>query len=186
MDFLQRHTEALLFCATQPLLPEDIQACLSEMFEADVDIAHIHHAIAQLQARYAGEEYSFELLKAAGGYQFMTKPAYQESIALLLKQQSKKRLSKATLETLAIIAYRQPITKTDIEQIRGVNCDYAVKRLLEKELVEMRGKSDTAGRPVLYGTTSKFLEYFGINDLKEMPTPKDIVEEEHEIGEAKE
>ncbi len=84
------------------------------------------------------------------------------------------------METLSIIAYRQPITKPELEQIRGVNCDYAIRKLLDKELVEIRGKSDGVGRPMLYGTAPQFLEYFGINHLNELPTPKDFAEEEEE------
>jgi segregation and condensation protein B len=84
---------------------------------------------------------------------------------------------------MAIIAYKQPITKAQIEQIRGVNCDYAIQKLLEKELVEIQGKSDGVGRPILYGTSNKFLEYFGINDLKDLPSPKDFATEVNEIGE---
>jgi segregation and condensation protein B len=113
----------------------------------------------------------------------LTKPAYQASIGILLKQHSKKKLSKAAVETLAIIAYKQPITKTEIEQIRGVNCDYAIKKLLDKELIHIAGKAETAGRPLLYQSTEKFLEYFGINSLKELPTLKDIAEEPQQIGE---
>ena len=112
----------------------------------------------------------------------MTKPAYQASIGILLKQQSKRRLSNSAMETLAIIAYKQPVTKTEIEQIRGVNCDYAVNKLLEKELIEIKGKSDSIGRPMLYGTNQKFMDYFGINNLKDLPTPKDFVQEENTIG----
>ena len=113
----------------------------------------------------------------------ITKPAYQSSISIYLKQQSKKRLSTAALETLSIIAYKQPVTKAEIEQIRGVNCDYSVQKLLEKNLVEIRGKADTIGRPLIYGTSDKFMDYFGINDLSELPTPKDIGQQENEIGE---
>ena len=120
-----------------------------------------------------------------GGYQFLTKPAYQTSIGILLKQQSKKRLSNSALETLAIIAYKQPVTKTQIEQIRGVNCDYTTQKLLEKELIEIRGKADSLGRPILYGTSDKFMEYFGINDLKDLPSPKDFTREENSIGEGR-
>ena len=131
-----------------------------------------------------GDEYSFEPIYSGGGYQFLTKPAYQASIGILLKQQSKRRLSNSSLETLAIIAYRQPITKSEIEQIRGVNCDYAVQKLLEKELIEIKGKSDAVGRPLIYGTTESFNDYFGINSLNELPTLKDFVQKENEIGES--
>lgn len=140
-------------------------------------------AIQRLEEKFLSEEFSFQLFKAAGGYQFLTKPAYQASISILLKQQSKKRLSTSAMETLSIIAYKQPISKTEIENIRGVNCDYAVQKLLDKGLVEIIGKAETIGRPMLYGTTAKFMEYFGISDLVELPTPKDFSTEINIIGE---
>lgn len=140
-------------------------------------------AIQRLEEKFQSEEFSFQLYKAAGGYQFLTKPAYQASISILLKQQSKKRLSTSAMETLAIIAYKQPISKTEIENIRGVNCDYAVQKLLDKGLVEIIGKAETIGRPMLYGTTAKFMEYFGISDLVELPTPKEVSSEVNTIGE---
>lgn len=158
-------------------------ACLSEMFGAEVPEEDVTGAIQRLEEKYAQEEFSFQLSKAAGGYQFLTKPAYQASIGIMLKQQSKKRLSTSAMETLSIIAYKQPISKTEIENIRGVNCDYAVQKLLDKGLVEIKGKADTIGRPMLYGTTQKFMEYFGINDLSELPTPKDFAHEVNTIGE---
>ena len=153
------------------------------MFEAEVPIEDITTAVQKLQEKYAADVYSFEPVKSGGGYQFLTKPAYQSSIGILLKQQSKRRLSNSALETLAIIAYKQPVTKAQVEQIRGVNCDYSVQKLLEKELVEIKGKSDGVGRPIIYGTSLKFMDYFGINDLKDLPTPKDFAEKENEIGE---
>jgi segregation and condensation protein B len=104
----------------------------------------------------------------------------------MLKQQSRRRLSNSALETLSIIAYKQPVIKSEIEKIRGVNCDYSIQKLLEKELIEIRGKSDAVGRPLIYGTSAKFMEYFGINDLKDLPTPKDFAPEENTIGEERE
>lgn len=152
------------------------------MFEADVPETDIKIAIEQLKEKFAQEEYSFEISHTSGGYQFLTKPAYQASIGILLKQQSKKRLSTSALETMAIIAYKQPITKGEMEQIRGVNCDYSVQKLLEKGLVEIKGKSDSIGRPLLYGTTDQFMEYFGINDISELPTLKDFSTDDNTIG----
>ena len=146
----------------------------------------INAALEQINEKYAGEEFPFEVVKTGGGFQFLTKPAYQSSIGILLKQRSKKRLSTSALETLSIIAYKQPVTKSEMEQIRGVNCDYSVQKLLEKELIEIKGKSDSLGRPLLYGTSDRFMDYFGINDLKDLPTPKDFATEENEIGEAPE
>ncbi|SHH98762.1 segregation and condensation protein B [Chryseolinea serpens] len=183
MDFLQNHIEALIFCTPTPIKTADIKACLSEMFNADVPEEDIQGAIQRLDEKFQGEEFSFQLFKSSGGYHFLTKPAYQASIGIMLKQQSKKRLSTSAMETLSIIAYKQPISKTEIENIRGVNCDYAVQKLLDKSLIEITGKADTIGRPMLYGTTPKFMEYFGINDLAELPIPKDFVAEVNTIGE---
>ncbi|HYG04283.1 MAG TPA: SMC-Scp complex subunit ScpB [Chryseosolibacter sp.] len=183
MDFLQNHIEALIFCSPTPIKLADIKSCLSEMFNADVPEEDIMGAIQRLDDKFQAEEFSFQLYKAAGGYQFLTKPAYQASISILLKQQSKKRLSTSAMETLSIIAYKQPISKTEIENIRGVNCDYAVQKLLDKGLIEITGKADTIGRPMLYGTTMKFMEYFGISELNELPVPKDVNTEINTIGE---
>lgn len=183
MDFLQNHIEALIFCAPSPIRVGEIVACLSEMFGAEVPEEDVTGAIQRLEEKYAQDEFSFQLSKSAGGYQFLTKPSYQASIGIMLKQQSKKRLSTSAMETLSIIAYKQPISKTEIENIRGVNCDYAVQKLLDKGLVEIKGKADTIGRPMLYGTAQKFMEYFGINDLSELPTPKDFAHEVNTIGE---
>ena len=171
-----------MFCSPKPITEKEIMNCLKEMFDADVPSKDVLEAIEGLIQKYENEDFSFSLVKSGGGYQFLTKPAYQASIGILLKQQSKKRLSNSSLETLAIVAYKQPITKGEMEQIRGVNCDYAVQKLLEKELVEIKGKSEAIGRPLLYGTSKKFMDYFGINDLKELPTPKDFKFEENTIG----
>lgn len=177
------HIEALIFCSPTPIKVADIRACLSEMFNADVPEGDIVNAIKRLDEKFQSDEFSFQLSRSAGGYQFLTKPAYQASIGILLKQQSKKRLSVSAMETLSIIAYRQPISKPEVETIRGVNCDYAIQKLLDKGLVEITGKADTVGRPLLYGTTQKFMEYFGINDLSDLPTPKDFSGEINTIGE---
>ncbi len=183
MNHLNNHIEALIFCAKEPVKVEEIQHCLAEMFDALIEEDDIIESIQFLIQKYEDDAFAFGIVALAGGYQFLTKPAYQSSISILLKQNSKKRLSTASLETLAIMAYKQPITKSEVEQIRGVNCDYAIHKLLEKELVEMRGKSEAVGRPVLYGTTLRFMEYFGINSLKDLPLPKDIIIEENTIGE---
>lgn len=183
MEFLDKHIEALIFCSASPLKVVDIQQCIEELFDAKIPMEDIANAIAKIIARYQSEDFAMEIVKAADGYQFMTKPAFQETIGLMLKQTSKKRLSRSALETLSIIAYKQPVSRPELEQVRGVNCDYALKKLLEKELVEIRGKSDAVGRPLLYGTSEKFLEYFGIQDIKALPTLKDFASEENQIGE---
>ncbi len=174
--------EALVFCASQPVKPEEIGQCLSEMLGAEVPSADIEKALLYLIEKYQSDDYAFGVYAIGGGFQFLTKPVYQPSVGVLLRQKSKKRLSTAALETVAIIAYKQPITKTEIEQIRGVNCDYAVQKLLEKELIVIKGKAETVGKPILYGTSDKFMEYFGIARLKDLPQPKDFSTAENEIG----
>lgn len=186
MKFLQNHIEALIFCSPTPLKETEISGCLTEMFEAEVPAKDIAQALANIEDKFNQEPFSFELTRSGGGYQFLTKPAYQASIGILLKQQSKRRLSTSALETLSIIAYKQPVTKLEMEQIRGVNCDYSVNRLLDKELIEIKGKAETVGRPILYGTSNQFMDYFGINDINELPTPKDFAQPENEIGDEKE
>ena len=185
MSFLAQHIEALIFCAPKPIGKVEIHECLKEMFDANIPIEDVSGGIAEVKKRFQSDDHSFELIKSGGGYQFLTKPAYEASISLLLKRQSKKRLSNSALETLSIIAYKQPVTKSDIEVIRGVNCDYTVMRLLEKELISIKGKSSGIGRPILYGTSAKLMDYFGINDLKELPIPKDFAMEANAIGEIK-
>ena len=182
MEFLRNHIEALIFCASKPITLAEINNCLSEMFDAQVAEEDIRQAIADLRSKYESEEFSFQIYQIAKGYQFLTKPAYKASISILLKQQSKKRLSTAALETLSIVAYKQPVTKAEIEQIRGVGCDYAIQKLLEKSLIGIVGKDDTVGKPLLYGTSDQFMEYFGINSLDDLPTLKDFKQEENTIG----
>lgn len=186
MDFLQNHIEALVFCSPTATKVADLKACLSEMFNAEVPETDIEAALQRIDQKFQSDDFSFQLYKSAGGYQFLTKPSYQTSIGIMLKQQSKKRLSTSAMETLSIIAYKQPISKTEVENIRGVNCDYAMQKLLDKGLIEIQGKADTIGRPILYGTSPKFMEYFGINDISELPTPKDFTNEVNTIGETPE
>lgn len=186
MEVLDLHVESLIFCADQPVKISEIAECMDEMFEAGVSEEHINEAIERLKKRYDGDEYAFTIERTGGGFQFLTKPAYQASIGILLKQQSKKRLSTSALETLAIIAYKQPVTKSEVEQIRGVGCDYTIQKLLDKELVEIKGKADTIGKPMLYGTSEKFMDYFGINSLTDLPLPKDFKKDDNEIGEEQE
>jgi segregation and condensation protein B len=134
----------------------------------------LQELISGLVTKYSAENYSFELRKIGGGFQFLTKAPYHESISILLNLKEKKRLSAAALETLSIIAYKQPITKSEIEQIRGVSADYSIHKLLEKDLIEIAGKRDSAGNPVLYEVSQTFLEYFGINSTSDLPQPKEV------------
>jgi segregation and condensation protein B len=182
LDFLVNHIEALVFCSSNPVKITELQLCLAEMFETEIPQQNILQALERLEKKYEDPQFSFQVYKISGGYQFLTKPAYQSSISFLLKTRSKKRLSTSSLETLSIIAYKQPIAKQQLEQIRGVNCDYTIQKLLEKGLIEIKGKSESVGRPLLYGTSDKFMDYFGLNSLKDLPSPKDFQPEENSIG----
>lgn len=183
MEILHHHLEALIFCANEPVSLPELQKCLVDITGTELEITTIQEAIVELQNFFDSGDFSFSIVELAGGFQFLTKPAYQASISVLLKNKSKKKLSTSALETLSIIAYKQPITKSSIEHIRGVSSDYALQKLLERELIEIQGKADSAGRPVLYGTGKKFMEYFGINSLKDLPQPKEFASPDSEIGE---
>ena len=183
MDFLQQHIEALIFATPQAIPLEDIKSVLDEATQTEIGADEILAAIQAIRERYRQEVFAFDLVDIAGGFQFMTKGAYHNTIAIHLRQTTKKRLSQATMETLAIVAYRQPVAKSDLEAIRGVNCDYALQKLLEKELVVITGRSEGPGRPLLYGTSEKFMDYMGIKSLQDLPKPKDFKEVENSIGE---
>ncbi len=183
MEKLAQHIEGLIFATDSPISTEEIRLCLEETFETEFAESDIDSAIAQIQARYEADDFAIELVKIAGGLQFMTKGAYHAVIGTWLKQTTKKRLSQAAIETLSIIAYKQPVTKTDLEAIRGVSCDYSLQKLLEKELVSIVGRSDGPGRPLLYGTSIKFMDYFGLKSMDDLPKPKDFKEPDSEIGE---
>ncbi|MCS6928572.1 MAG: SMC-Scp complex subunit ScpB [Saprospiraceae bacterium] len=182
MDFLKQHIEALIFVSPQPVSVVDLKTTLSEAFQTEVSENDVLQALALLQQQYQSPEYAFELVEIAGGFQFLTKGAYHNTIVIHLRQTARRRLSQAALETLAIIAYKQPITKSEIEAIRGVNCDYALQKLLEKELVIISGRSEGPGRPLLYSTSEKFMDYLGIKSLNDLPKPKDFKETENSVG----
>ncbi len=184
MEYLSQHIESLIFAAEQPISLEEIGSSLEEVFGLSFNAEDLLAAIAQLRQRYSGDDFAFEIMEIAGGYQFLTKPAYHRSVGAYLKQTMKKRLSQAALETLSIIAYKQPVSKSELERIRGVNCDYAMQKLLEKELVTITGRSDGPGKPLLYGTSPKFMDYFGLRSIQDLPRPKEFKDpDENSIGE---
>ncbi len=183
MEKLAQNIEALVFATDSPLSETEILECLEESFETAFAPEDVEAAIDEVRQRYAQPEFAIELVEVGGGFQFMTKGAYHGIIATWLKQTTKKRLSRAAIETLSIIAYKQPVAKSEAEAIRGVSCDYSLQKLLEKELVSIVGRSEGPGRPLLYGTSPKFMDYFGLKNLKDLPQPKDFKEPESEIGE---
>lgn len=182
MNQLEQHIEALIFSSEHSINTDEIKTVLEAVYETEVALPVIEQAIEAIRNKYSDAELALELVRINNGYQFLTKPTYHKVINQLQLQRSKKKLSQAALETLAIIAYRQPITKLEIEQIRGVNCDYTVQKLLEKELISISGKAETVGKPILYGTSELFMDYFGINSTAELPQLKDIASESNEIG----
>ena len=181
---LSPHIESLIFSADRPISRDEIQDCLEVAFESEVSPDEIENVISELQARYEEGPYSFDLVEIAGGYQFMTKPAYHAVVHTYLRQSAKKRLSAAALETLSIVAYRQPVPKSEMEAIRGVSCDYSIQKLLEKELVVISGRGETVGRPLLYSTSDRFMDYFGLKSMADLPKLKDFTSIDEEIGEA--
>lgn len=181
-DNLSLFIEALIFAADNAISTEDIQSALNQSFDQSFELGYIQELIDEIVAKYLHNAYVLQLMPIAGGYQFLTKPLYHKVIGDYLRQTEKKRLSRSALETLSIVAYKQPLTKTVVESIRGVNCDYAIQKLLEKELIEIKGREDGPGRPLLYGTTLKFLDHFGIKDMKELPNLKELETVENSIG----
>jgi segregation and condensation protein B len=175
--------EALIFSSEKSISPEEIQQVLTELLEEPIGIGIILEHIEQIRIKYLEMDLAIELVQLNGGYQFLTKKAYYPAINQLQIQRSRKKLSQAALETLSIIAYKQPITKLEIEQIRGVNCDYTVQKLLEKELISISGKAETVGKPLLYITSGLFMDYFGINSTNDLPQINELISENNTIGE---
>ena len=174
MQHLPQHIEALIFATPQPISMEEIRGVLEETFGLAFATEEVTEAIAELRRRYDHAEHSFEVVEIGGGYQFMSKGAYHQTIGTHLRQQSTKKLSRSALETLSIVAYKQPVTRSELEKIRGVSCDYALQKLLEKELVTIAGRADSVGKPLLYGVTDRFMDYFGIRSLGDLPQPKEF------------
>jgi segregation and condensation protein B len=160
--------ESLVFTADSALSIDRLCELLSE-YQRD----EIKSVLAEMVAYYQGRAGGFELVEVAGGWQFRTRPAFHSYITRHIKTRAAK-FSQSALETLAIIAYRQPITRAEVEHLRGVDCGGVLKSLLEKHLVKILGKKDIPGRPLIYGTSKEFLEIFGLKDLKSLPTLKEI------------
>lgn len=160
--------EALLFAAEEPLPAARLSSILEEETPAGID-----DLVAELNADYLREGRAFQIRSIAGGYRLLTRPEYALWIKLLHRS-SRPRLSQAALETLSIVAYRQPVARTELEAIRGVNVDGVLKTLVERDLVRISGRGEGLGRPLLYGTTDHFLEYFGLPDLEALPRPEEV------------
>jgi segregation and condensation protein B len=176
------HIEALIFASDKPLTALDIVELINNAFgfmEERISLDQIEAAIEGIREKYNAEFYPFEVKESGGGFQFLTKKDFYKTVALLNGEKFLKRLSNAALETLAIIAYKQPITKGEVEAIRGVNSDYSVQKLLEKELIIISGRNEELpGKPLVYATSKSFMDYFGINSTDDLPKIKEVLAEQ--------
>jgi len=186
IEQIEQQIEALIFASEQSISSKEIREVLKLTFESELTIEAIDQHINTIEAKYAQPQFAIGLVRINEGFQFLSKPTYYPVINQLQIHRSKKKLSQAALETLAIVAYQEPITKLEVEQIRGVNCDYSIRMLLEKELITILGKADSLGRPLLYGVSPLFQDYFGINSKADLPKLKDVISEENFIGSAEE
>jgi segregation and condensation protein B len=177
-NIYQKVIEALIFSSDESLKAQEIIRAIKGIDGEEVNISEsdIEECIDALNQNYEAENKSFRIVRIAEGYLFSTQPQYAKYLGYLSSEKSKRRLSQAALETLSIIAYKQPITKPEVESIRGVNSDYTINTLLEKNLVTISGRSETIGRPLLYVTTPEFLMYFGLNKITDLPKPREIEE----------
>src|SRR5215211_3004943 len=173
------HIEALIFASDKPLTSAEIKDLVNQAFgfmEDKVEAEQVDSALEGIVEKYNSEFYPFEVRQSGGGWQFLTKKDFHKTVAQLNGEKFLKRLSAAALETLAIVAYKQPVTKGEIEAIRGVSSDYAVQKLLEKELVIISGRNEKLpGHPLVYTTSKSFMDYFGINSAEDLPKIKEVL-----------
>ena len=176
------HIESLIFASDKPLTTLEVLELANNAFafmDEKVSLDQAEAAIDGIVEKYNSEFYPFEVRQSGGGWQFLTKKEYHKTIAQLNGDKFLKRLSGAALETLAIIAYKQPITKGEIEAIRGVNSDYTVQRLLEKELIIISGRNEKLpGHPLVYATSKNFMDYFGLNSAEDLPRIREVLAEQ--------
>jgi segregation and condensation protein B len=175
------HIEALIFASDKPLTAIEMTDLLNNAFgfmDDKLTLDQIQTGIEGIVTKYSSEFYPFEVRESGGGWQFLSKKEYHKTIAQLNGEKFLKRLSVAALETLAIVAYKQPITKGEIESIRGVNSDYSIQKLLEKELIVIIGRNEEMpGKPLIYATSKSFMDYFGINTTADLPRLREVLGE---------
>lgn len=175
------HIEALIFASDKPLTSAEITELINSAFgfmENKVTEAQIDTALEGIVEKYDSEFYPFTIRQSGGGWQFLTKKEYHKTVAQLNGEKFLKKLSSAALETLSIIAYKQPVTKGEVEQIRGVSADYAIQKLLEKELIVIAGRNELApGHPLVYTTSKSFMDYFGLNSAADLPKIREVLQE---------
>ena len=176
------HIESLIFASDKPLTTLELTDLLNNAFsimDEKVKLDQVETAIEGIREKYSSEFYPFEVRMSGGGWQFLTKKEFHKTIAQLNGDKFLKKLSAAAMETLSIIAYKQPVTKGEIESIRGVSADYAVQKLLEKELVIISGRNEKLpGHPLVYSTSKNFMDYFGINSSEDLPKIREVLAEQ--------
>jgi len=176
------HIEALIFASDKPLTSAEITDLVNQAFgfmEDKIEVEQVDASLEGIVEKYNSEFYPFEVRQSGGGWQFLTKKDFHRTVAQLNGEKFLKRLSAAALETLAIVAYKQPVTKGEIEAIRGVSSDYAVQKLLEKELIVITGRNEKLpGHPLVYATSKNFMDYFGINSPEDLPKIKEVLAEQ--------
>jgi segregation and condensation protein B len=172
------HIEALIFASDKGLTSLELTELVNTAFpegEEKITLDKVEAAMEAITEKYSADFYPFEVRQIGGGWQFLTRKEFHKTVAQLNGEKFLKRLSSAALETLAIIAYKQPVTKGEVEAIRGVSSDYAVQKLLEKELIIISGRNEKAvGQPLLYSTSRNFMDYFGINSADDLPKIKEV------------
>ena len=168
---IKQIVEALIFASDLPITVEQLKSYIDE-----ATTTQIKKVIDELNLEYKQANRSIHIVSVAGGYQMVTRESYSPWVKMLFYKRSKAKLSQAALETLSVVAFKQPISKTEVAAIRGVNCDAVVRTLLERKLISITGRGEGQGRPLLFKTTKEFLRYFGVNTISDLPKPREIEE----------
>jgi len=176
IDAILPGIEAMLVSSDRPLKPGAIVDALSIHLDRPVTAKVIAQAITRLNEQYDEHNRAFRIEEISGGYRLMTRPEHAPIVAAMHRSRATTRLSKPALETLSIIAYRQPITRAELESIRGVACGEVVRTLMDRRLVKITGRAEELGRPMLYGTTRQFLDTFGLASVKDLPKPEELAD----------
>lgn len=173
---LDQSVEALIFASDVPLRADDIARVLDEVTGRATEAGEVERAVERLNVGYRETHRAFRVESWGGGYRLATIPEQVGIVKALFAREDERRLSRSLLETLAVIAYKQPVTKPEVEHVRGVSAEYALRQLLERGFVEIAGRADAIGRPLLYATTERFLDQFGLDSLESLPTPREVEE----------
>jgi len=175
ITLLEKVVEALIFAADDPVSPVELAASYAEVTGEDIpDVDDIEDIVDRINVLYERSDRSFRINRWGGGYRFATVEDMGPYVKALYSSDRERRLTRTLMETIAILAYRQPTTRSEIEFVRGVDCDYSLRKLMEYGLVDVMGRAETIGRPLLYGTTDRFLELFGLNSLEDLPNLREV------------